>query len=69
MSRAKSERTQLLIRIATADGAQSGLLFDSAVQCENLVTIDTQFVIRKIGILPAATMREVDECLKASLGL
>lgn len=69
VTRAKSEPTQLLIDVRTADGAQSGLLFDSAVQCENLVTIDTRFVIRKIGWLSAASMRLVDDCLKASLGL
>lgn len=69
VARVKSAPTQLLIDVRTADGAQSGLLFDSAVQCQNLMTIDTQFVIRKIGALPAATMRLVDECLKASLGL
>jgi mRNA interferase MazF len=69
VARAQSEPTQLLVSIATSDGAQSGLLFDSAVQCGNLATVDTQFVIRKIGSLPASMMRQVDECLKVSLGL
>jgi hypothetical protein len=39
------------------------------VQCENLVTIDRQFVIRKIGVLSSALMRQIDDCLKAALGL
>ena len=69
VARAESEQTQLLISVATHDGTQSGLLFDSAIQCENLVTIDTQFVFRKIGSLPAETMRRVDGCLRTSLGL
>ena len=69
VARALTEPTQFLIRISTSDGAQSGLLFESAVQCGNIATIDTQFVIRRIGLLPAAVMRQVDECLKASLGL
>lgn len=67
--RAKGEATQLILEIASSAGKKSGLLFDSAVQCENVVTIDTQFVIRKIGDLPAVTMKQIDECLKVSLGL
>jgi mRNA interferase MazF len=67
--RTKQVPTQLLISVAATDGAQSGLLFDSAVQCENIVTIDTQFVIRKIGSLPESTIRQVDVCLRAALGL
>jgi mRNA interferase MazF len=68
-TRAAAVPTQLLIEVATATGKQSGLLFDSAVQCENLVTIDNQLVIRKIGALPATVMSEIDACLKMSLGL
>jgi mRNA interferase MazF len=69
VARAKTARTQLLIAVQTTEGAESGLLFDSAVQCENLMTIDTQFVMRKNGALPPNAMRQVNECLAASLGL
>ena len=69
MLRALTEPTQLLIDITTPEGKQSGLLFNSAVQCENILTIDRQFILRKIGSLPAATMRQVEDCLKASLAL
>jgi mRNA interferase MazF len=68
-TRAASEPTQFIVEVAASEGRQSGLLFDSAVQCENLVTIDCQFVIRKIGALPARMMKRVDECLKSALGL
>jgi mRNA interferase MazF len=61
--------TQLLIEIATPVGKQSGLLNDSAVSCENLYTVRQDIVIRKIGSLPNATMQQIDECLKSSLGL
>src|SRR6186997_2769179 len=44
-----TEPTQLLIDVSTPDGKQSGLLFDSAVACENVLTIDGRFVLRKIG--------------------
>jgi mRNA interferase MazF len=68
-SRASSEPTQLLIEIATAEGRQSGLLHDSAVKCEHLVTLHRRLVSRVIGRLSTAQMRRVDDCLRASLGL
>ncbi len=68
-SRATNEPTQLVITVSTPDGARSGLLFDSSVQCENLVTVDRQFIRRKIGTLPATLIAQVDGCLKASLAL
>lgn len=68
-TRGKNEPTQLLVEVAISDGGQSGLLFDSAVQCENLVTIDGQFIIRKIGVLPKPIMDGVDNCLRIALGL
>jgi mRNA interferase MazF len=38
--RAAHEPTHLLIEIATADGQQTGLVFDSLVSCNNLATIE-----------------------------
>ncbi len=67
--RAIGEPTQLVIEVATPAGRQSGLLFDSAVRCENLVTVDCQFAIRKIGSLPTTTMDQINSCLKAALGI
>ncbi len=37
--------------------------------CENILTIDCQFILRKIGSLPASTIEQVDDCLKLSLGI
>lgn len=67
--RAPVEPTQLLIDLNTPAGRQSGLLFTSAVQCETVLTIDRQFIIRKIGSLPPATMQQVNDCIKSSLEL
>jgi mRNA interferase MazF len=69
ISRRTGEPTQLLIEVTTPAGQQSGLLFDSAVQCENLATIDRQFIIRRIGKLPKPAMDQIDNCLKIALGL
>ena len=68
-ARAMNVPTQFAIDVSSPAGRQSGLLFNSAVQCENLVTIDCAFVIRKIGTLASTTMINIDECLKAALGL
>ena len=63
------EPTQLLIETATAAGQQSGLVKDSVVTCENLATVDKGIVLRKIGSLPDDVMDQVNDCLKASLGI
>ena len=61
--------TEILITAESPAGRQAGLIFDSAVQGQNLLTVDRSFVRRKIGIIPAETMSEVDRCLKAALAL
>lgn len=63
------EPTQLLIDIATTDGAASGLLHNSAVRCERLHTIPQADIRRVIGQLSVALMVQVDACLKAALGI
>ncbi|HEY7268868.1 MAG TPA: type II toxin-antitoxin system PemK/MazF family toxin, partial [Dehalococcoidia bacterium] len=59
------EATQLLIEVATPDGAASGLLHDSAVRCERLHSIPQTDVRRVIGRLSDALMQQIDDCLKA----
>jgi mRNA interferase MazF len=63
------EATQLLIELATPEGAASGLLHDSAVRCERLHSIPQADVRRVIGHLPDALMHQIEDCLKAALGL
>jgi mRNA interferase MazF len=67
--RASLEPTQLLIDITTPDGQRAGLLHTSAIKCEHLITLHQRFVKRVIGRLTPAVMRQVDSCLKVSLGL
>lgn len=66
---ARTEPTQLLIEAASPAGQQAGLLIDSALSCENLYTVRHDAIVRKIGSFPAATMQQVNECLKTSLEL
>ena len=61
--------TQYFIDISTVEGQQTGLRYDSIVQCENLVTYDHRLIIRILGRLPDSAMQQVDTCLKASLGI
>lgn len=63
------ESTQLLIAVATPDGTASGLLHDSAVRCERLHTVAQADVRRVIGKLSITLMQQIDDCLKAALGL
>jgi mRNA interferase MazF len=65
----KHEATQLLIEIASPQGAASGLLHDSVVRCERLHSIPQSDIRRAIGSLPGALMQSINECLKAALGI
>jgi mRNA interferase MazF len=61
--------TQLLLRLETHKGAETGLLHDSVVKCEHLLTLHRRLVPRRIGRLSIELMRELDERLRTSLGL
>ncbi|CAN1211801.1 mRNA interferase [Tumidithrix helvetica PCC 7403] len=63
------EPTQLLIEIATQAGQESGLRQDSVINCLNLVTLNRDKILRKLGSLPDSSMQEVNICLKSALEL
>jgi mRNA interferase MazF len=63
------EDHQLLIDLNTPAGKASGLLHDSAVRCERLHSILQSDIKRIIGHLPDDVMKQIDECLKAALGI
>src|SRR5437660_1217723 len=50
------DKSHLLIEVATPEGAQSGLLHDSLVSCNNLATIEQKLIAKVIGSLPASLM-------------
>lgn len=64
-----NEPTQLLVDPATATGKTSGLKIPSVISCENLLTIEQQLIVRRLGYLDSSLMRQVDACLKVSLGV
>ena len=61
--------TQLFIDLTTAEGRQTGLRLDSIIQCENLITYDRALILRVFGNLAASSMSQLDDCLKAALGI
>ena len=63
------EPTQLLIDPATGDGTSSGLHRVSVVNCSNLFTVKQRDVVRTLGRLAPALLGQIDECLKAALGV
>lgn len=61
--------TQYFIDVSTVEEQQTGLHFNSIVQCENLVTQDQEMILRVIGRLSDSAMQQIDVCLKSALGI
>lgn len=61
--------TTLFIDPQTTDGTGSGLNGPSVVKCYNLTTIRQRRVLHVLGHLSDALMQEVNQALKAALGL
>ncbi|MBX9789947.1 MAG: type II toxin-antitoxin system PemK/MazF family toxin [Pirellulales bacterium] len=61
--------TQVLVDPTAGEGAASGLLHISAITCENLYTVESAQITRKIGVASASIMLQVNEALKAALGV
>jgi mRNA-degrading endonuclease toxin of MazEF toxin-antitoxin module len=64
-----AEPTQFLVDASSAAGKAAGLRHTSVVSCENLTTVALSLVRRRLGQLPPPAMDQVNECLKAALGL
>jgi mRNA interferase MazF len=63
------EDTQLLVDASHPDWSASGFRRPSVVNCSSIGFVNQRHITRVIGALSAATMREIDECLKAALGI
>jgi mRNA interferase MazF len=64
-----TELTQFLVDVGSTTGKAAGLRHTSVVSCENLTTVAQSLVRRRLGRLPQDAMDQVNECLKAALGL
>jgi mRNA interferase MazF len=68
-TRHMNEPTQVAVDPATPDGSRTGLLKLSAIKCENLATVETRLVRRKIGVTPTPIVAQLDSALRAALAL
>jgi mRNA-degrading endonuclease toxin of MazEF toxin-antitoxin module len=59
--------TEVLIDPAVESAC--GLRYPSVASCNNLLTIDQGLIVQAIGSVSPATMQQVDDRLKTSLGL
>lgn len=46
---------------------KDGLIYDSTVLCEHIITIDKSIIINKIGSVSTETMRKIDIAILVSL--
>ena len=60
---------KLPVSQASSEGRQAGLRTDSVIDCQTLVTIPREEILRRIGRFPPATMRHIDEALRDALGM
>lgn len=64
-----TDPTLILIDVGTPEGKASGLKVTSVVKCGKLFTVQENLVIRRIGVLMPALMKQVNDCLKVALEL
>src|SRR5438309_4210037 len=64
-ARAALEPTQYLIDPSHPDWQASGLKLASVVKCENIYTFNNRRILRLIGYVSTATMKQINDCLKA----
>jgi len=53
----------------TAEGRAGGLRTDSVIDCQTLVTLPVDEIVRRIGTFPPATIAQIDRALADALGL
>ena len=63
----RTGKTNLTTHVAVPAG-ESGLLKDSLVLAEQVRTLEKRRLGRRVGKLPEALMRRVDEAMRVSLG-
>jgi mRNA interferase MazF len=68
-TRHQNEPTQVSVDPGTPDGSPTGLLRPSAIKCENLATVETQLIRRRIGATTSNLLGQLEVALKATLEL
>lgn len=65
----KGDAAHLFIDVTTVEGRQSGLNRDSLISCLNLAVLPQSDLGPKIGELSPSAVQQINECLKAALGI
>lgn len=61
--------TEVFIAADSEAGRAAGLRVDSLIRCRGVMSLDAQFLARRIGRLPAAARVEVEPALRRALGM
>ena len=69
IARADTDPTHLFISLASPEGKQAGLRFDSVVTFTNFYTVHESLIRHRIGHLPSNFASQIDACLKSALGI
>ncbi len=65
----RSRQAQTEVTLDPAIETASGLLFVSYAVCNNIQTTDQSLVIRTLGTLSPAAMRQIEDAVRFALGL
>ena len=65
----KLSPTPYPVEVIAAPGQRNGLTLPSAINLGQIRSMNRACLVKRLGVLDAATMRKVDEALKISLGL
>jgi len=57
------------VRRESREGRSAGLRTDSIVDCQTIVTIPREEILRRIGRFPLAVLERIDRALQDALGL
>lgn len=53
----------------SSEGREAGLRLDSVVDCQTLVTVPRDEIVRRLGRFPPELMRQINDALQDALGL
>ena len=65
----KLSPTPYPVEIVVAPTKGNGLTLMSAIQLNQIRSVDRERLVKRIGVVDAATVRKVDDALRISLGL
>ena len=65
----KLSPTPYPVEVVAAPGKGNGLTLPSAINLGQIRSVDRTRLMKRLGVLDAATMRKVGQALKISLGL